>query len=122
MFDKLLSIEKRAEKDPERGKKIRAGLRIVGLFVLVVVGILAKWFWEIAWKFLADPTAGLAIGPILVLAVRVILAFLIASLTFIPIYQKVGQNTSESWIPFFLAFQNGFFWQATFDAIAAAFG
>jgi len=43
------------------------------------------------------------------LAVRVALLLIAAGLTFIPTYNKIGQSTGDSWVPYFLAFQNGFF-------------
>ena len=54
--------------------------------------------------------------------VRVVLSLIIALLTFVPVYNKIGQSTSESWVPYTLAFQNGFFWHAAYNTIAKQFG
>jgi hypothetical protein len=50
----------------------------------------------------------------------VVLAFIAAALTFVPIYNKIGQTSEESWVPYFLAFQSGFFWEAALDAVVRA--
>ena len=87
---------------------------VVILFGLVVTGILAKWFWGLGWVFLQDPAAGLPLGSWQTLLVRFVLALIAAGLTFVPTYNKIGQNTGESWV---LAFQNGFFWESALDAV-----
>ena len=101
--------------------KLESRQRIIGLFLLVVAGILANWFWNIGWAYLADPSKGLDIGPALAILVRIILSFIAATLTFIPTYNKISQPSEQSWVPYLLAFQNGFFWEAAFDAIAKQF-
>jgi len=98
------------------------GAGIAILFVLVVVGILANWFWGVGWDYIAKPTGGIAFGDLLTILVRVVLAFIAAALIFVPTYNKIGQSSSESWVPYTLAFQNGFFWHAAFDAITRQFG
>ena len=112
----LTTIEKRGL--PEKGKTQQ---RIFVLFLLVVSGILANWFWGIGWEYLANPEKGLILGPPLTIVVRIILSFFAAALTFVPTYNKINQSTSESWVPYLLAFQNGFFWQAALDAVARQF-
>ncbi|TKJ29525.1 hypothetical protein CEE39_09100 [bacterium (candidate division B38) B3_B38] len=91
------------------------------LLLIVVVGILAKWFWEIGWEYIADPSKGFHFGPVWAIVVRVILGFITATLTFMSMYKKINQNTGESWVPYLLAFQNGFFWQAALDAVTKQF-
>jgi hypothetical protein len=93
------------------------GWRIAVLFLVVVLGVLASWFWGLGWAYLRDPSAGLYLGTAVEIVVRVVLSLIAAALTFVPTYNKVGQSSAESWVPFFLAFQNGFFWEATFDAL-----
>jgi hypothetical protein len=95
--------------------------RILFLFLLVVVGILANWFWNLGWEYLSHPDAGLVLGSALEIAVRVFLAFIAAALTFVPTYNKIIEGTDLSWVPFFLAFQNGFFWEATLDVVIRQF-
>ena len=87
------------------------------LFLLLIAGILAKWFWDIGWTYLRNPEAGLHFGSWTMLAVRLALSIIAAGLTFIPIYNKIGQSTGESWVPYILAFQNGFFWEAALDVM-----
>jgi hypothetical protein len=103
MFRKILDEERRP--------------KIVVLFLLVVLGILSSWFWSIGWDYLADPSAGFTFGPTLTILIRVILAFIAAALTFVPTYNKIGQTSEESWVPYFLAFQSGFFWEAALNAV-----
>jgi hypothetical protein len=93
------------------------GWRIAALFLVVVLGVLASWFWELGWAYLRDPSTGLYLGTTVEIGVRVVLSLIAAALTFVPTYNKIGQASSESWVPFFLAFQNGFFWEAAFDAL-----
>lgn len=116
---KMCTIEERGLD--EAISKQTAKKNVLLLFVLVVVGILANWFWGIGWEYLADPSKGLNLGPKLVIIVRVILSLLAAALTFIAAYEKINQNTKESWIPYFIAFQTGFFWDALFQSMAATF-
>jgi|Deesub1362A_J573_1020465.scaffolds.fasta_scaffold04445_2 hypothetical protein len=87
------------------------------LFLVLLAGILAHWFWNLGWAFVRDPRAGLDFGPPLVILVRLALSLIAALLTFVPTYNKVQQPTSESWVPYFLAFQNGFFWEAALEAM-----
>jgi len=87
----------------------------------VVFGIIVNWFWGIGWTYLADPSKGFAVGPALAVVVRIVLSFIAAALTFVPTYNKINQNTQESWVPYLLAFQNGFFWQAALDAVVKQF-
>ncbi len=91
--------------------------KVVVLFLVVFSGILAHWFWNLGWAFVRDPQAGLDFGPPLVILVRLVLSLIAALLTFVPTYNKVKQPTSESWVPYFLAFQNGFFWEAALEAV-----
>jgi hypothetical protein len=95
--------------------------RVFILFVIVVVGILCKWFWGIGWEYLADTTKPIDIGPPLAIIVRTILSTIAALLTFIPTYNKINQPSGESWVPYILAFQNGFFWEALFESVTKAF-
>jgi hypothetical protein len=91
--------------------------KVVLLFLLVVLGVLAHWFWNLGWEFLRNPDEGITWGPPAVILVRVALSFIAAALTFVPIYNKIGQPTEQSWVAYFLAFQNGFFWEAAMEAI-----
>jgi hypothetical protein len=121
-IQKLATIESRGfvTKGPAPTKS-KTNQRIFLLFLLVVLGILANWFWGIGWEYLAKPERGLILGPPLTVVVRIILSFFAAALTFVPTYNKINQSTSESWVPYLLAFQNGFFWQAALDAVARQF-
>jgi hypothetical protein len=107
MFRKILTEERRP--------------KIVALFLLVVLGILSNWFWSIGWDYLADTSVGFSLGPASAIVIRVILAFIAAALTFVPTYNKIGQTSEESWVPYFLAFQSGFFWEAALDAVVRSF-
>ncbi len=117
----LKTIEARGIENAGGAKETKTKERIMTLFILVVLGILANWFWGIGWEYLANPDKGLAFGSALTIIVRIVLSFFAAALTFVPTYNKINQNTSESWVPYLLAFQNGFFWQAALDAIATQF-
>jgi hypothetical protein len=94
------------------------GWKLLVLFFAVFAGILASWFWPVAWNFLADESQGLQLGTPLGFAVRVAVSLIAAALTFAPIYSKV-ENTGLA-VAFFIAFQNGFFWESMFKAIQSA--
>ena len=123
----MLQILKRMQAIESRGRPGQAdsaenaNIRVLWLFLIVVAGILASWFWEIGWEYLADTTQPIRVGPALAVVVRVILSFIAAAVSFANMYTKINQNTQESWIPYFLAFQNGFFWDAIFQGIAQSF-
>lgn len=93
--------------------------RVIGLFVLVILGVLAAWFWDVGSAYLGsdDPNKVPQWGTLTELAVRFGLALIVACLTFPTIYEKIGKSTGDSWIAYFLAFQNGFFWQAVFEGV-----
>jgi hypothetical protein len=95
--------------------------QITLLFVLVVTGILANWFWNLGWDYLRDPEAGLALRPATAVLVRVALGVIAAALTFIPVYRQIRETDAESWVDYFLAFQNGFFWEAALRAVVRQF-
>ena len=95
--------------------------RVILLFALVVLGILAHWFWGIGWEYLKDPGKGLHTGGWTVFWVRLGLSAIVAALTFAATYKKIDQSTSESWVPFLLAFQNGFFWESAFGTLVKSF-
>ena len=96
---------------------LRVNYRLIFLFAVVVSGILASWIWKIGWAYLKNPDEGLIIGSLLSIAVRFILSLIAAILIFKPTYEKINQSSSESWVPAFVAFQNGFLWQDIVDTI-----
>jgi hypothetical protein len=95
--------------------------RTFSLYLLMVAGVLAHWFWVLGWEFLREPHEPLLFGSPLSIAIRVLLAFIAAALTFVPTYNKISQGEGLSWVPYFLAFQNGFFWEAAMDAVVRQF-
>ena len=97
------------------------GHNVAALYLLMVVGVLAHWIWSMGWSYLNDPSGGLPIGWPLALGVRVLLAFIAAALTFVPTYNKIIVADGLTWVPYFLAFQNGFFWEAALDAVVSQF-
>ena len=82
---------------------------VAALYLLMVVGVLAHWVWSVGWEYLGDPAAGFPTQLPLMLGVRVVLAFIAAALTFVPTYNKIVVTDGLTWVPYFLAFQNGFF-------------
>ena len=54
--------------------------QITLLFIMVITGILANWFWNLRWDYLRYPEAGLALGPATAVLVRVALGVIAASL------------------------------------------
>ncbi len=117
-------LARRPGQDKENNLK-ETKLRVGLLFLLVVLGILASWFWEIAWAYLANPESGLVTGSFLSIIVRVLLAFIIAALTFSNIYmaikEKEGEQSAALFIFYLIAFQNGFFWDALLKTVQSSF-
>jgi len=103
------------------------------LFGMLVLGIVANWFWTVSWEYLTDPAAGLQLGSALEMSVRVVLGVIAAALTFVPAYSEIAQAGGERWVAYLLAFQNGFFCpirfaprmlreEATFYTLTKVFG
>src|SRR4051812_42173281 len=112
----LLKTEERA-LGSARSPRAKARGRVAGLFGMVVLGILAKSFFDTFGGYLR--TSHVAVDPpgFGEVAVRVVLALIIAGVTFTSIYSKVNQATSQTNLPYVLAFQSGFFWQALLDSV-----
>jgi hypothetical protein len=113
----LQRVRRISPKKEKRNAKVQVGI----LFFLVVLGILANWLWGVGWEFIATPDEPPDPGNAAVIIVRVFLAFIAAAVTFTNVYTKIDQSTSESWLPYFIAFQNGFFWDALFNTVASSF-
>ena len=103
---------------------------VVLLFLMLVAGIMASWFWSIGWEYLHDPNAGLVLGsPAEMLVLGITLAphcvqrssGVAAALTFVPVYKEISQVGGEMWVSNLVAFQNGFFWEAALDAVVRHF-
>jgi hypothetical protein len=107
-------------ESPERAKQ-KALPRVWMLFAAVVMGILFSWFWGIGWAYLADTSKPINTGPMLAFGVRVGLSIGAALLTFQRTYEAVGKGTATSSLPYLIAFQNGFFWEALLGTVVAQF-
>jgi len=105
----------------QAAKAVEAAWRVAALFGLVVIGILASWFWVVGWAYVSHPDKGWQGGPWAVFGVRIVLSLIVAALTFVPTYNKISQGTAQSFVPYLVAFQNGFFWQSAYDAVAKQF-
>ena len=90
-------------------------------FTFVVVGILARWFWPAAWAYLADPTQPFFWEALPTFPVRLVLSVCIAALIFLPIYQKIHQLSTETWVICLISFQCGFFWQSLLFSVMQSF-
>jgi hypothetical protein len=94
---------------------------VVLLFLMLVAGIMASWFWSIGWEYLHDPSVGLLLGSPTEIAVRLALGIIAAALTFVPVYKEIAQAGGEMWVSYLVAFQNGFFWEAALVAVVRHF-
>lgn len=95
--------------------------RVAALYLLMVVGVMAHWFWSAGWGYLGDPAGGLQLGSGLMILVRFLLALIASALTFVPTYNKISKPDGLDWVPYFLAFQNGFFWEAALETVVSQF-
>ncbi len=91
------------------------------LFLMLIAGIMASWFWSIGWEYLHDPSVGLLLESPTEIAVRLALGIIAAALTFVPVYKEIAQAGGEMWVSYVVAFQNGFFWEAALDAVVRHF-
>jgi H+/Cl- antiporter ClcA len=75
------------------------------LFLSMVTGILARYYWELLGqgRTIGDTSAADLVRPLL-----------ISPLVFYPIW-GYSSRTPEGLTTVLIAFQNGFFWQAVFD-------
>jgi hypothetical protein len=94
---------------------------VILLFLMLILGIMANWFWTLGWEYLRNPESGLSFGTMLEILVRLVLGVIAAALTFVPVYREVTKEGGGSWVAYLLAFQNGFFWEATLDAVVRNF-
>ncbi len=121
-----MAIGIRAMKTTEQEALTRGGktdghplLRVFALLAVVIIGIIASWFWVVGSEFLANQAKDkeMAWGTWEEFYIRVLLAAIIAIVCFMAIHQKIGQGSTESFVPFFVAFQNGFFWQSLLEGV-----
>jgi hypothetical protein len=97
--------------------KVWAIGRVALLFLLVLVGVAVSFYWGPLWAYQRDSSKALDLGSTNAFLVRIGLSLVISLLTFTSIYSAVQKTTSESWVPFLLAFQNGFAWQSLLQGI-----
>jgi hypothetical protein len=109
----------------ERAPAVNDGTkRVILLFVAVVIGILSNWVLSVSFFFLSLPTGEQTFstllslfGPLAGFTVRTLASLIIGGVVFFIIHTRINTNTSESKMTYFLAFQNGFFWQAIFSPL-----
>ncbi len=87
------------------------------LFSGLFLGIIGSWFYPIGTKYLDDPSQGLQLGTPVAFVVRLILSAIIGGVIFAAVYSKIKDAGND--VGFFIAFQNGFFWNAL---LAGVFG
>jgi hypothetical protein len=123
IFDTMVETEREGLRNSGRDPaKVNGGAkaRVVWLFVVVLFGICAHWAFEYigaAREAGTDPTWPSAAE----IVAQIIFAGIVGCLIFLNVYDKVKKPTSESWAVYFLAFQNGFFWQALFESVQGGF-
>jgi hypothetical protein len=75
------------------------------LFGAMVLGILARYFWELLGR--GEPVAAID-------AAEMIRPLLVSPLVFFPVWSQAAGKT-RTFATILIAFQNGFFWQAVFE-------
>ncbi len=104
----LVQIEMRGARGKVVSEKV-ARSNLIKIFVCVFLGILASFLYEYLLKLIPNPSA-VPFNPTLFI-VELLLSFIVAPLIFVPIYKLLDVNTSETWMIYFVAFQNGFVWR-----------
>jgi len=84
------------------------------LFLCVVAGMMAHWFWRTGWRYIANPAMPLDIGSLQEILIRLLLCICAAATVFVPLYQKFQTSQNDAWTVYFIAFQFGFSWHAAF--------
>lgn len=125
MRDTEQEAQERRGRTKEHARRL-AWLRVVLLFVVVLAGIFFSWIYPNVAAVARDE-ADWDLGGLDVIIARVVISGVFAAVTFIPIYHKINEETkkqsaTESWAPWLIAFQTGFFWQALFDGISVNSG
>jgi len=104
----LVQIEMRGVRGKAISEKA-AQMNVVKIFICVFLGIVASFVYEYLLKLMPDPSAE-AFNPVLFI-VQLLLSLIVAPLIFVSVYKLLDVNTSETWMIYFVAFQNGFFWR-----------
>lgn len=99
--------ELRQEEYFTRPKKKNTWQWGVMLFVAMVAGILARYYWELLGQ-------GRIIGD--TNSIDLLRPLLVSPLVFFPIW-AYAVRMPQGLIPVLVAFQNGFFWQTVFNAV-----
>jgi len=118
MFERMIQVEKRGVPSTVAATNVQqwAVVRVIGLFMIVVAGILASWVWEILWKWVKYPEQPITVSIGLVLA-RVILAFIAGGVTFRQMYLMIDQPSNQNRVQYLAAFENGFLWDSIFKTV-----
>jgi len=104
----LVQIEMRGA----RGKRISekaAQFNLVILFFCVFLGIFFSFLYEFLTKYIADPSKVVFNSSIFI--AQLLLSLIVVPIIFLSIYKLLDVNTSETWMIYFVAFQNGYFWK-----------
>jgi hypothetical protein len=95
--------------------------RVWLLFLVVILGVFGKWAFEIVGAYIDDSSAAPTFPKAGEIIARAIFAVLVSAIIFPTIYSKIDTATGESRVTYFIAFQNGFFWQSLFDSVTGDF-
>lgn len=98
--------EPQQEKYFARPKKKKTWPWAILLFVAMVAGIMARYYWELLGQ-------GKTFGD--TKSIDLLRPLLVSPLVFFPIW-AYAVRMPQGPIPVLVAFQNGFFWQTIFDA------
>ena len=104
----LVQIEMRGVRGKGISEKA-AQLNVFKIFVCVFLGIVASFVYEYLLKLIPNPSAE-PFNPVLFI-VQLLLSLIVAPLIFVPVYKLLDVNTSETWMIYCVAFQNGFVWR-----------
>ena len=122
MFTRMIDVEKRGAGKfgiPTDKALDWAKGRVVILFVIVIIGIMASWAWEVLWTYVKDPSKPLAVSLTMVL-VRFIIALIAGAVTFRQMYLMIDQASTANGVQYMVAFENGFLYDATLKTVTAS--
>ena len=84
-------------------------------------GISLNWYWTVGWEYLTNLSAGLQFGEAFEIGVWLAMGVIAGALTFVQAYKEIVSQGGETWMPYLVAFNNGFFREAALDAVMRHF-
>ena len=123
-LESMIAIEARplvAAQQPEASARSTARQRVGLLYLVVILGVFAKWAFEVAGAYIDNSSAAPTFPGTGAIIARAVIAVIVSAVIFPSVYTKLDTATGDTRMVYFVAFQNGFFWQSLLDAVTGDF-